>query len=81
MAKQREAELLTKGGEQHHKRPRSMKNPPVPTLADQGVDKDLAKLARKATALPVVIRALGKRVIGDVIEIGRALAFRWSPCL
>src|SRR5262245_16461997 len=46
----RKAGKLAKGGQPHHKSTGG-ENPPVATLIEQGVDKDLAKEARKAWAL------------------------------
>jgi DNA modification methylase len=42
---------LAKGGQPHQKKSTGGKNPPVATLAEAGIDKDLAKGARKRAAL------------------------------
>lgn len=46
-----EAEPKAKGGKPYQENPTGGENPPVRTLDDAGIDKDLAKLARKYAAM------------------------------
>lgn len=53
MAEQREAGLLNKGGGDQKSDQRGKKSPSdLPTLADAGIDKDLAKRARQYASIP-----------------------------
>jgi hypothetical protein len=75
MAEQRAAGLLAKGGEQHHRRPTTgVSKTPVPTLASQGVDKELAKRARTG-----LMHAAGLYAVDEMlpVDLDRMLA-RWK---
>jgi hypothetical protein len=69
MQAQKETVGLAKGGRPYQKKSTGGKNPPVGTLAEAGIDKDLAKEARK----------LGALAAGDFetqVEEGRAKVIR-----
>jgi hypothetical protein len=51
MDKLRKAGLLAKGGQPHQRNSTGSVKDPVATLAEQGVDKNLADRARKAAAM------------------------------
>ena len=52
IANQKDTMGLAKGGKPYQSKPTGVKDTPVETLADAGIDKNLAKRARKLAAIP-----------------------------